>query len=487
MAIWDRPEETIITQSADSRKCLSCGDNLIFVPKEGKLMCHGCGNTYYPEVFDVNTSLIRKSRETSSSNKYANIQREIICNSCGATVFTDRNTMSTFCAFCGSPAVVENNSDKEFSPEYIIPFKLTRDEAQKAIEEWISKREYLPLKFHGKATYSKITGLYVPLWAVDADCHMCTVWSGIMHKSHGGEYVSDYYDVKREYMFRMANVPFDGVTKLQDTLMEAIEPFDYSEMVPFNISYLQGFYADDYDESPVDLSVRITNRFRDYMYEAGKEYMGLNAYQECRLDSDFSKVENFEFKYVLAPVWVLVLNYKGICYKVLVNGQTGEVAGTTPVDTGLITLRKIGETLKTYSLVIAGSVVCAFLLALFEYYISMLFLFGEKLVYKDIAKALIPLMFGGNLFFLLIPLIVNALGGALATKKSLYGRTIQAFLIKRKDNVAFIGNDANDLDKMPDTYEYLVKNSIRMIYKEDLFSFSTCEDSMLTKELSGRY
>ena len=81
------------------------------------------------------------------------------------------------------------------------------------------------------------------------------------------------YDVIRRADIVSKGIPADGESKIEDALMEAIEPFDYSKMVPFNIGYLQGFYSEKYDQTPEDLSVRITNRFRDYMYQVSREYM----------------------------------------------------------------------------------------------------------------------------------------------------------------------------------------------------------------------
>lgn len=48
MAIWD-VKETVVTESADSQKCLSCGENLTFVPREGVLKCNSCGATVFTD------------------------------------------------------------------------------------------------------------------------------------------------------------------------------------------------------------------------------------------------------------------------------------------------------------------------------------------------------------------------------------------------------------------------------------------------------
>jgi len=44
------------------------------------------------------------------------------------------------------------------------------------------------------------------------------------------------------------------------------------------------------------------------------------------------------FQLVLLPVWVGAYRYRGKIYRVLVNGQTGKVAGDRPVDQLKVTL-----------------------------------------------------------------------------------------------------------------------------------------------------
>ena len=62
-------------------------------------------------------------------------------------------------------------------------------------------------------------------------------------------------------------MPFDGSLDINDQLMEGIEPFDSSELVPFKTSYLQGYFAKRYD---VDIDKQLDRIF--YRMEAfGKE------------------------------------------------------------------------------------------------------------------------------------------------------------------------------------------------------------------------
>ena len=42
------------------------------------------------------------------------------------------------------------------------------------------------------------------------------------------------------------------------------------------------------------------------------------------------EASNVRAKYVLAPIWITSFDYHGTIYRVLINGQTGNIVGTWP-------------------------------------------------------------------------------------------------------------------------------------------------------------
>ncbi len=46
---------------------------------------------------------------------------------------------------------------------------------------------------------------------------------------------------ERSGQMHFSKIPVDGSTKMDDTYMESIEPFDYSEWVPFSAAYFTGY------------------------------------------------------------------------------------------------------------------------------------------------------------------------------------------------------------------------------------------------------
>ena len=112
--------------------------------------------------------------------------------------------------------------------------------------------------------------------------------------------------------------------------MEAIEPFDYSGMVKFDNRYLQGFYADKYDQRPTEIMDRFVKRMDRFSAELQKNVS--NRFDEYipNHDKTFTWMSDLKIKYCLLPVWFMTIEFDGRQYQVAVNGQTGETGGMAP-------------------------------------------------------------------------------------------------------------------------------------------------------------
>ncbi len=357
---------------ADTIKCPNCGSNLKFDPESQKLGCDFCGASFDPSLFQDEVSELTaeeyKAEETAAqaqpvSQPAASAaqpqpevttevseaigpseqggtaqapqqgeQIEFICNSCGARVVTDRNTSATFCAFCGSPALVGQRLTNEFKPQYMIPFKVSRQKAEKAFMKWAGGGRWTPFGFVSKKNITKLTGLYVPFWLFNIKAHI-DVEASAEDISYSGEYrTTKYYKVTRQGDVEWKNIPLDGETRIDDKLMEAIEPFNFEKLIPYDYNYIPGFYADRYDQDAQALAIRATNRGISGMDEVIKTSIG-KKYDHHRIKRNGSTITSMAANYALLPVWFMAYKYHNKMYYFAMNGQTGEVAGKVPVST----------------------------------------------------------------------------------------------------------------------------------------------------------
>lgn len=351
---------------ADTIKCPNCGSNLTLNADTQMLDCGFCGASFDPSSLTIKVDELEKktadvvqdgneaqaSSQATEQQAYAPQdgmqqeavqqpgmqqayeaapeQTEFVCNACGAKLITDSHTAATFCAFCGSPALVGKRLTENFQPQYMIPFKLSRESAEEAFIKWAGKGKWTPFGFVSKKNVAKMTGLYVPFWLFDIKATIDAEGTGEKVKEGYQQRVIETYTWKRTANLRWKNLPLDGETRIDDALMEAIEPYNFNGLIPYDYRFLPGFYADRFDVNPQDLASRATKRGMkgiDTMLRGSLK----GAYDSYRITKNGSKIDSLEASYALLPVWFLAYKYHRKFYYFAMNGQTGEVAGEVPV------------------------------------------------------------------------------------------------------------------------------------------------------------
>ena len=120
---------------------------------------------------------------------------------------------------------------------------------------------------------------------------------------------------------------------MDDTLMESLAPFDYSEAGDFQTAYLSGYLADRYDVTADENRERVNGRIK-----TSTEY-DFRGTVSARYDTVIAENSSVRFsggrtKYALFPVWILNTTWKGEKYTFAMNGQTGKFVGDLPIDKG---------------------------------------------------------------------------------------------------------------------------------------------------------
>ena len=314
----------------ESVKCPACASNIFYQPEVKGMICRYCGNIYDPSTLEKMSSLgysiehdYAGDNDISEDDKK---RHEIICNSCGATMIADEHMMSTMCPFCGSPTLITGRMTREFKPDYIVPFKIDKQTAENNIKLWLKTRKMTPRGFKAKSRLTKMTPLYVPFWILD--CAVNTDLYGV-GKNFKGEN-TEIYSVRAKTGYYVKGVPFDASLKIANKLMEAIEPFDYSEMVKFDNKYLQGFFADKYDQRPTDMMDRFIRRMDKISMDMTDTIAAKYDKYEPSPEKNFTWMSELNIKYCLLPVWFMTVESGGFKYQFAVNGQTGEASGQVP-------------------------------------------------------------------------------------------------------------------------------------------------------------
>ncbi len=262
--------------------------------------------------------------------------RVYCCNSCGGEIVGDATTGATECPFCGNPVVMTGQFAGNLKPDLVIPFRYDKKAAMDALKKHYSGKKLLPKVFKDENRIKEVKGLYVPFWlfGADADGYVqyrasrTRIWSD----SRYNYTETSYFNVIRGGGIGFDNVPVDGSTKMDDTLMESIEPFDLSGAVDFQTAYLAGYLADKYDVDAEESVQRANERIRHSTEEAFAATV--QGYATVTPTASSIRLNNGRARYALLPVWILNTQWNGQKFTFAINGQTGKIVGDLPVDKG---------------------------------------------------------------------------------------------------------------------------------------------------------
>ena len=260
-----------------------------------------------------------------------------VCESCGGEIIADDTTGASICPYCGNKVVMKHQFKGDLKPDYIIPFKYDRKAAKKAYLEHLKDKAFLPRVFKSENHIDELKGVYVPFWLFDIDAKADILYKAEKTRiwtSGKTEYTEHkYYEVRRGGDICFDHIPEDGAKKMDDTLMESVEPFDFKDAVPFKKAYMAGYVADRYD---VKAEERI-NRAKERVSKSAEEEFRktISGYDMVTTKNNNVDILKANYSYALYPVWVLNTTWHDKKYVFAMNGQTGKLVGDLPVDKGL--------------------------------------------------------------------------------------------------------------------------------------------------------
>ena len=327
-------------------KCPCCDGAIEFDSSLQKMKCPYCGSEFEMETLQAYDAELNNQPEenmtwdTSAGSQWQEGEsdglRVYCCNTCGGEIVADETTGATECPFCGNPVIMTGQFAGSLRPDLVIPFKVDKKAAIAALQNHYKGKPLLPKVFKDQNHIKEVKGLYVPVWLFDTDANAFVryrasrtrVWSDSQYRYTE----TSHFSVTRAGSIGFENVPVDGSTKMDDTLMESIEPFHIDEAVDFQTAYLSGFLADKYDVDAQTSIERANQRIKSSTETAfASTVQGYNTVVPV---SSNINLQNGRAKYALYPVWILNTKWNDKNFTFGINGQTGKIAGDLPMDKG---------------------------------------------------------------------------------------------------------------------------------------------------------
>ena len=325
-------------------KCPCCGGAIEFDSALQKMKCPYCDTEYEMETLSSYDAALKSDRdddlqwqeqpETGWEEGETEGLRVYVCQSCGGEIVGDETVGATSCPYCGNPVVMMGQFAGDLRPDVVIPFKLSKKDAIEALKKHYSGKKLLPKVFKDQNHIEEVKGVYVPYWLFDAEAQAdvrykatrVRMWSDSRYRYTE----TSFFSILRGGTLGFERVPVDGSSKMDDTLMESLEPYNFADAVDFQTAYLSGYLAERYDVDADHSIQRANERIKRSTEDAFRGTV--QGYNTVISEHAGISLQKSSCRYALYPVWVLNTDWNGQKYIFAMNGQTGKMAGDLPVD-----------------------------------------------------------------------------------------------------------------------------------------------------------
>ncbi|MBQ8627472.1 MAG: hypothetical protein IJ419_15110 [Agathobacter sp.] len=305
--------------------CPNCGGNLKFDIPSQQLACEYCQTQADPYAFD-----------DKAEGSFEKLDYEVTvfsCPQCGGEIVSTDTSAAEFCTFCGASTILHSRLRNEKRPNYIIPFKQTKEDCKKAYSDMMKKAIFAPDALKNPKHIDSFRGIYMPYWAFYVTQQSPFSLNGSRSRRRGDYIITDHFNLKGDINAYYKGLSYDASSSFDDKISEKIAPYDVKGMKAFTPAFLSGFYADTADVSSEEYRIQAENlatensikRIHSTPEFAGVEIKG--SLGPSALNTQTKEVDSTMF-----PVWFLSYRNAGRVAYATVNGQTGKVVTDLPVD-----------------------------------------------------------------------------------------------------------------------------------------------------------
>jgi hypothetical protein len=283
---------------------------------------------------------------------------DITCTTCGADVVVQAGLRTTECPYCGSPHVVERPPHEDRpDPTFVVAFTVDHAAAQGIVKRWIGNRGPFVQAGIKHAVVEGTRGVYVPSYLYGARAHArysasigenyTVTVTYTTTDSKGNTVVRTRTEVRTEwrslsgvYDANVMDVLVTASRGLGNAELEAVEPFDLRLLQCYTPDLLAGWIAEEASIAPEDCVKMAQGETRAGIERELQGFMPGDS--STSLQTKISLRDEVAHL-ALLPVWIFVLRYAEDKdpIRILINGQSGKVAGNVPFSAVRIALAVI--------------------------------------------------------------------------------------------------------------------------------------------------
>jgi DNA-directed RNA polymerase subunit RPC12/RpoP len=272
------------------------------------------------------------------------------CGRCGAALRFDGLRAQT-CPYCASPTIVERpESQDQPAPRFVVTFAGDRAAARRSLERWLGRRRIFADSAFARARVEDLRGVYLPAYLYSAvgtteysaqigenytetEDYTTTDERGRSVTKQRTVTRTEYRPLSGRHVGYLADVVVSASAGLDNAELAAIEPFDLKQLRRYTPALISGWIAEESSRDADACMQASRHEAGDLLGDQLRRFMPGDSYSDL---SYHSTVSWESLDPILVPVWVLAVRYRDDKppIRVVINGQTGAVAGRVPLSIG---------------------------------------------------------------------------------------------------------------------------------------------------------
>jgi hypothetical protein len=269
------------------------------------------------------------------------------CGQCGASLaFAGVRTQT--CPYCVSPNFVERPpAANQPRPELVVAFTGDAAVARRKLDDWLGSRTWFADARLRRARVEDLRGVYLPAYLYSAVAHTDYRASIGEHYSETETYETtgkdghkktetrsvtrtEYRALSGHHVGYVTDVIVSASAGIADAELHAIQPYDLLHLRRYSPAVVTGWIAEEFSRDADDCRRASRGEAVDEVGARLRRFLPGDSH--CDLTWR-TTVQWETLDPILVPIWVFAVRYRDDrpLLRVVINGQTGAIAGKVPL------------------------------------------------------------------------------------------------------------------------------------------------------------
>ncbi len=314
-------------------KC--CSNSISLNTSTSKLECDYCHYEFNHEKID-NTINNTQVNETVEDNNVVTLK----CPKCSKEIVTLKAFIKDAkCHWCKNYLSENDIIPNGNTPSIILPFNVTKENAQTEINNYLQKRKPLiNTNITKDLSPSTIKGFYAPylMININSEVHLIGIGEHLNKSYTRGSNNREYYDADLYNIERTFNLSIENLTTNNeiDTIITSLMPYDIENSTHYNSNYLNGYTSEKRTINEEKIKSHITSEVQDIAKISINET--LNNYDRGVIwNNEEINITNENWQIVYLPIWLYTYvetkDNKTTFNYVALNARTKKITSNIPL------------------------------------------------------------------------------------------------------------------------------------------------------------